>query len=64
MKCALTLPLSVLTALNEYESANKAEYSSPFASLKYAWSDFGIVKGGFLSVVALKQHQRQEQAYF
>lgn len=34
------------------------------ATLKYAWSASGIVKSGFLSSVALKQHQRQEQAYF
>lgn len=34
------------------------------ATLKYARSGFGIVKSGFLSVVALKQHQRQEQTYF
>lgn len=34
------------------------------ATLKYAWSGSGIVRSGFLSVVALKQHQRQEQVYF
>lgn len=34
------------------------------ATLKYAWFGSGVVKSGFLSAVALKRHQRQEQAYF
>lgn len=34
------------------------------ATLKYGWSGSDIVRSGFLSAVVLKQHQRQEQAYF
>lgn len=34
------------------------------ATLKYAWSGSDTVRSGFLSGVALEQHQGQEQAYF